>query len=199
MLMVVALAGRRIDAPDAQRPRFPLANVDAVGKQLRTLFARLMPSVIVCSAACGADLLALDAARKLGIRRRIVLPFDAPHFRATSVVDRPGDWGALFDSLYEEARSRNELVILSHGEGGDQNAYVATTDRIVAEALALLKGQGGRRGAESSNDGSTAVVVWEGGSRGEGDLTAEFAELARKRGMRVVEVKTFGKPEVRKV
>jgi hypothetical protein len=197
--MVVALAGRRIDAPDAQRPRFPLANVDAVGKRLRTLLARLMPSAIVCSAACGADLLALDAARKLGIRRRIVLPFDAPGFRATSVVDRPGDWGALFDSLYEEARSRNDLVILSHEEGGDQDAYAATTDRIVAEAFALLKGQGGRRGAESSNDGPTAVVVWEGGSRGEGDLTAEFAELARKRGMRVVEVETVAKPEVRKV
>jgi hypothetical protein len=197
--MVVALAGRRIDASDAQRPRFPLANVDAVGERLRTLLARLKPSAIVCSAACGADLLALDAARKLEIRRRIVLPFDATRFRATSVVDRPGDWGALFDSLYEEARSRNELVILSHEGGGDQDAYAATNDRIIAEALALLKEQVGRRGAESSNDGPTAAVVWEGGSWGEGDLTAEFAALARKKGMRVVEVETLGKPEVRKI
>jgi hypothetical protein len=33
--MVVALAGRRIDAPGAERPRFPLANVEAVAERLR--------------------------------------------------------------------------------------------------------------------------------------------------------------------
>jgi hypothetical protein len=195
---VVALAGRRIDASDAERPRFPLANVEVVGERLRILLADLKPSVIVCSAACGADLLALDAARRLGIRRRIVLPFDASRFRVTSVVDRPGKWDALFDSLYEEARSSNDVVVLScTGEGG--NAYAAATERIITETLALAKEEINQEGAASSTGGPTAVVVWEGGSRGEGDLTAKFAALAARSGMRVVEVDTLGTPQVRRV
>ena len=49
-------------------------------------------SVLVCSAACGADLIALQAAGRVSLRRRIVLPFEPSRFRDSSVVDRPGDW-----------------------------------------------------------------------------------------------------------
>src|SRR5918998_703810 len=119
--MGVGLAGRRVDEPGAERSRFPLTNVEAVAQRLRTVLADLEPEVLVSSAACGADLLALDAARTLGIRRRIVLPFDASRFRASSVIDRPGDWGSLFDLLYEEALSSNDVVILPR-EGDDADA-----------------------------------------------------------------------------
>jgi hypothetical protein len=189
-MVVVALAGRRVDAPDAERPRFPLANVEAVEERLSALLADLNTSVIVCSAACGADLLALEAARRLGIRRRIVLPFEASRFRATSVVDRPGEWGSLFDSLYEEARSSNDLVIMHH-EGDDEDAYAAATDRILTEAWALAKEDTNQEDTGSSNDRPTAVVVWEGASRGQGDMTGKFAALATEQGMRVVEVDTL--------
>ncbi len=191
--MVVALAGRRVDAPDAERPRFPLANAQAVKERLSVLLADLNTSVIVCSAACGADLLALDAARRLGIRRRIVLPFEASYFRATSVVDRPGEWGPLFDSLYEEALSNGDVVILNY-EGDNEVAYAAATARIVTEALSLTE-EAASVGVGSPDGGPTAVVVWEGESRGEGDLTAKFAALAENSGMRVVEVATLGDPQ----
>jgi hypothetical protein len=199
--MVVALAGRRVDPPGAERPRFPLANVEAVAERLRTVLADLEPEVLVSSAACGADLLALDAARTLGIRRRIVLPFDASRFRASSVVDRPGEWGPLFDSLYEEALSSNDVVILPCG-GDDEDAYAAATYRIVTEALTLAK-ESNPEGVGSLPEGvgslgrkPTAIVVWDGESRGEGDLTAKFAALAANSGMRVVKVATLGDPEV---
>jgi hypothetical protein len=188
--MVVVLAGRRIDEPGAERPRFPLTNVEAVAERLQNVLADLKTEVLVSSAACGADLLALDAARTLGIRRRIVLPFDASSFRASSVVDRPGDWGPLFDLLYEVALSSNDVVILPC-EGGDETAYAAATERIVAEALTLAK-QPDLEGGRSPNGGPTAIVVWEGESRGEGDQTAKFVALAANSGMRVVEVATLG-------
>jgi hypothetical protein len=191
--MVAALAGRRVDPPGAERPRFPLANVEAVAQRLRTVLADLEPEVLVSSAACGADLLALDAARTLGIRRRIVLPFDASRFRASSVVDRPGEWGPLFDSLYDEALSSNDVVIL-HCEGDDEAAYAAATDRIVTEALSLAEGTDSE-GIVSLGREPTAIVVWEGESRDEGDMTARFAALAADRGMRVVEVATLSDPE----
>ena len=191
---IVAAAGRRVDALDAERPRFPLASVEAVAKQLRTVLANLEPGVLVSSAACGADLLALDTARMLGIRRRIVLPFEASRFRATSVVDRPGEWGPLFDSLYEEALSSNDVVILSC-EGDYEVAYAAATDRIITEAMSLAA-QRNLEGTVSPGRGPTAIVVWEGESRGEGDLTARFAALAENEGMRVLEVATLGDPDV---
>ncbi len=75
--MIVALAGRRIDAEAAQTASFPLANVARVRQELHDLLVKLKPLALVSSAACGADLLALDEAGALGIRRRVVLPFDA--------------------------------------------------------------------------------------------------------------------------
>jgi hypothetical protein len=110
------------------------------------------------------------------------------------VVDRPGEWGPLFDSLYEEALSTNDVVTLLR-RGDDEDAYATATDRIVAEALALAE----ERHPEvtvSLDCEPTAIVVWDGDSRGEGDLTARFAALAAEGGMRVVEVSTLGDPQV---
>ena len=60
--MIVALAGRRIDAPGADAERFPLAAVELVRERLHNLLSEKGASTLVCSAACGADLLALAAA-----------------------------------------------------------------------------------------------------------------------------------------
>jgi len=107
---VVALAGRRIDAPGADPPRFPPERVPAVRQRLVDMLAAERAAVLVCSAACGADLVALEAAERLGLRRRIVLPFAAERFRTTSVTDRPGDWGPLFDRMIAAAGAAGEMA-----------------------------------------------------------------------------------------
>ena len=177
MATTIALAGRRIDPPDAETPRFPLANVALVRDRLRALFVERGADTLVCSAACGADLVALEAADALGIRRRVVLPFAAAMFRETSVTDRPGDWGPLYDRIVEAARRANDLVVLERaGEGG--GAYEAANTRIIEEAAAIP----GER---------FALIVWEGRSRGDDDATAGFAEGARRSGLTVDEVLTI--------
>ena len=174
MATTIALAGRRIDPPDAETPRFPLANVPLVRDRLRALFVERGAGTLVCSAACGADLVALEVAEALGMRRRVVLPFDATKFRETSVTDRPGDWGPIFDRLVEAALRVGDLVVLEDaGEGGA--AYAAANTRIIEEAAAMP-------GARS------AVIVWEGRPRGDDDATAEFADEARRSGLNVEEV-----------
>ena len=100
---VVALAGRRIDAAGSSVSRFSLSDVALVRERLRHQLRAAKPEIVVCSAACGADLLALDVAMRLGIRRRVILPFGVKDFREHSVIDRPGDWGTLFDQLISEA------------------------------------------------------------------------------------------------
>jgi hypothetical protein len=180
MAQVAALAGRRIDAADAATVRFPLANTEAVGGRLQALLRAEQSRTLVCSAACGADLIALDVAGALGLRRRVVLPFAPERFRDTSVTDRPSDWGPPFDRIIKEVRAEGDLVVLSLDQG-DDDAYAAANETILNEAQALA-------GGEPSQ--VIAIIVWEGRSRGEGDLTEGFASLARTRGHPVREVLT---------
>lgn len=180
-MKVAALAGRRIDALDARAVRFPLANVPFVRARIKQALERLDVRVLVCSGACGADLLALDAAGELSVRRRLILPFEPPRFRRTSVVDRPGDWGPLFDRTVTELQAAGELAIL--GLDGEENeSYRQTNAKILDEAE-----QAGRDlGIEV-----IAFVVWDGQPRGEDDFTQLFARAAAARGLRVIEIPTL--------
>jgi hypothetical protein len=153
---VVALAGRRIDAPGADPPRFPPERVPAVRQRLLDMLAAERTAVLVCSAACGADLVALEAAARLGLRRRIVLPFAAERFRTTSVTDRPGDWGPLFDRMIAAAGAAGDLVVLDSSEGNDA-AYAAANEAIIREAQGLA-----RAAAGGPSSRLHAVIVWEG-------------------------------------
>lgn len=192
--MKIALAGRRIDVLQAESPRFPLANAPIVRERLRTLFAARKADTLVCSAACGADLLALSAAKDLGLECRIILPFARDRFRETSVTDRPGDWGSLFDELCQEAEATGNLIILDSA-GEDNEAYLAANKRILDEVVLLAQ----RNIAEHRPEGTPpdlsegdalVVIVWEGRSRGDDDATAAFANLGRAYGLSVFEVLT---------
>jgi hypothetical protein len=179
---VVALAGRRVDAAGTQPPRFPLENVPVVRKRLAELLAGEGAMALVCSAACGADLVALEEAERLGLRRRIVLPFRSERFRETSVVDRPGDWGPAFDRLVAAASAAGDLVVLEAGEG--DAAYAAANGAIVREAQALARAGGAARRL-------VAVVTWEGSPREGTDATQGFRELAAKAGFEQRSVPTL--------
>ena len=84
-------------------------HVPLVRRRIVDLLAEEHTEALVCSAACGADLIALEEAERLGLRRRIVLPFSPRQFRETSVTDRPGDWGPFFDRLVEAAKVAGDL------------------------------------------------------------------------------------------
>lgn len=176
---IVALAGRRLDSPDNGTSRFPPQNVELVrGRIRRTLKGR---EVLVCSAACGADLIALEEASVLRMRRRVVLPFAREEFKTTSVSDRPGDWVALFDRIVSEIEGNRDLVVITP-ESGAAGAYAAVNSAILDEACCLSGQTSGK---------VVAVVVWEGDSRGEFDLTAAFRKEALSRGYPVEEINTF--------
>lgn len=176
---VFALAGRRIDAEEADAPRFPLARATAVRDRLTSLFAARQALALVCSAACGADLLALEAALALGIRRRVVLPVGPARFRATSVVDRPGDWGPRFDRILAAAQTAGDLIVLPGSE--DAASYAAANAAIVREALVIVP----------PPRHLAAVTVWEGAARGEDDLTEDFRRLAVQAGFEHLPILTL--------
>ena len=80
---------------DAQSARFPPSNVEAVLKRIRKVFARDKPSALVCSGACGADLLGNRGGNGAAHETLHLAGAEPAEFRKTSVTDRPGNWGEL--------------------------------------------------------------------------------------------------------
>ena len=180
--MIVVLAGRRIDAPSSENAKFPLREVPRVSAEIRALFLEHQVSAMVSSAACGADLLALSEAGRLGLIRRIVLPFGREQFRRQSVTDRPGDWGPLYDRVMDEVSSQENLIIV--GDFGANDPYKAVSSRLVAEALAL-----GLQEKQSVG----GVVVWDRIVRSAPDYTAELRAEVRRRRLPLFEVRTLSR------
>ena len=180
---VVALAGRRVDAAGAQPTRFPFENAPTVGERIKAVLVRTSARALVSSAACGADLLALEAAGDLGLRRVVVLPFAADRFRVESVTDRPGGeerWGRSFDRVLAALPPADVVVLNDAGQGTE--AFTAANQGIIDNALRL---------ASELGTVAAGVIVWDGKSRGTDDLTAQFAAGARDRGMSVEELLTL--------
>ena len=175
-IKVAALAGRRIDEPDSTRIQFPLTCVKKVSADLRKLFETGRFTSLVCSAACGADLVAVESAKLLGMTIDIVLPYSPSKFRESSVVDRPGEWGPSYDRLIDETAANKRLHILNSDEEG--NYDLATKGILnVATSMAPL-------------ESIIGVVVWEGKPRDKGDATLDFKRRAEKLGLKVHEVAT---------
>jgi len=179
--MVVALAGRRIDAPQTEAARFPKENVLRVRSGILEWLGRHNTEALVCSAACGADLLALEAAGELGIRRCIVLPFPREQFRAASVTDRGGEWGERFDAILDSVTANGDVVVLGYSPK-NETAYLETNHVILELAISL-----GKQLAHPVR----VLVVWEGESRGDGDVTYAFQEEAQKRDLTVEAISTL--------
>lgn len=177
----MVLAGRRVDADGAEEPRFPLGNAASVQAQIREILASQDARILVCSAACGADLLALEAAGQLELRRRVILPFERLQFRKLSVVDRPGDWGPRFDRVMDEVEASGDVVVMEYSSD-DPDVYLTTSRVLFDEGIRI---------ARENDLGLLVVVVWNGVSRGESDATDAFLRQAKALGLPAAEVNTL--------
>ncbi|MBV8632363.1 MAG: hypothetical protein JOZ83_15650 [Silvibacterium sp.] len=177
---VTALAGRRIDATGTADRRFPAQNEGAVKQRIRNMLVGTASTGVVSSAACGADILALECAEELDLRQRVVLPFSRDRFRSTSVVDRGEQWGARYDAIL--SRLGKEDIVELNFDGSDDDAYAAANTRILDEATKM---------AELDGTPALAAVVWNGIARAPVDMTSAFQRLAAERKMEVVSVRTL--------
>jgi hypothetical protein len=173
---VLVEAGRRVDAPGADTARFPPSNVDMVRQRIQQVLAHEKPVALVSSAACGADLLALDVAGDIHIRRYVLLPSPPEQFRKSSVTDRPGNWGTLYDNVLKAAKV--EVLTLPDGQEG----YLQTNLKLLDQAESL---------ARQYHTSTAALVIWNELSRGPDDVTAHFLDQARLRKIPVLEISTL--------
>ncbi|MEO8111669.1 MAG: hypothetical protein ABI594_16605 [Ginsengibacter sp.] len=187
--MVVALAGRRIDAEDASSLRFPTENIEKIKEKLGLFFVEKKPEWLVSSGACGADLIALDVAGELEINRKMILPFDAETFKSTSVTDRPGDWGILFDRIYGELKKESNVVDLGYDKD-EEDIYEKANFDILNEADKIyseLKNGNSQPGGAKK----IAVIIWEGKPKDSGDTTDHFRQEAINRGYEIREINSL--------
>lgn len=185
---IIGLAGRRIDLENEKPPRFPLEEVSRVRAELEKLFRSRNVEVLVSSAACGADLIALDVAGDIGIERHVILPFAPAVFRSTSVMDRPGNWGKLFDRIIHEVSSEERLAVREF-DPTDPAAYSAVNGLIIDNAVAVCQNTNRSKLREC-----WALLVWDGAPRDSADTTADFRLRAIGAGLPVLELRTTANP-----
>lgn len=101
---VVAFAGHMVDTAGRDSPRLPPAKLPALAAALRTCIAAQRDPIVYTSAACGADLLFIEAAIERGAEVNVVLPFDRDDFVRTSVAIGGEPWIARFESALAHAR-----------------------------------------------------------------------------------------------
>jgi class 3 adenylate cyclase len=101
---VVVFAGHMIDRPDRSEPRFPEELESAVATEIQQKLDKLEPGFAFSSAACGSDILFLEAMIDRGGEVSIVLPYNEGEFVRDSVEVVPrGNWRARFDRVLAQA------------------------------------------------------------------------------------------------
>jgi tetratricopeptide (TPR) repeat protein len=169
---VVAFAGHMIDASDRSVPRFPPALVPAVHAELREYLARLHKPIVYASAACGADLIFIEAALERGAEVNVVLPFDRDDFLRTSVVVGGDEWIGRFDAAL--ARATRVIMATEESHLGD--------DVLFEHAALLLEGFAVLRASQLETKPEMLCVIDAAAAGSVGGTHASFERWKRNIG-----------------
>jgi class 3 adenylate cyclase/tetratricopeptide (TPR) repeat protein len=152
---VIAFSGHMIDRPGRTAPRFPPALEPEVANALRATIARLGPVVGYAQAACGGDILFLEAMQDAGWQTQVVLPFATESFIETSVRFAGARWVERFHGVL--AHATRVLVATEEPFLGD--------DVLFEHAANLIQGLAFLRARELTSDALLLTVR-------DGDATA---------------------------
>ncbi|MBU4355759.1 MAG: adenylate/guanylate cyclase domain-containing protein, partial [Proteobacteria bacterium] len=151
---VVVFSGHMIDQPGRLKPRFPDYLAPQVYEQIADALERLDARIGAASAACGSDILFLEAMLKREGEINIILPFIKEDFIKTSVTVVPGtDWGPRFEAVLEQA---SQVIVASENRASG-NAMVYEYGNLLLDGLAILR-------AKMLDTELIPLVVWDGGA-----------------------------------
>ena len=164
---VAVFSGHTIDPPGRTLPRFPASLEANVIALIDEAIAAHAVEIGISGAACGGDILFLEALQRAGKETHIVLPHPPDEFRKVSVTDIAGEhWGARFDNVLARA---NAVTVLAPARGEDL-AYQFQGAIMAGTALLRAHGVGGQ---------SLGIALWDGqvgGVGGTGTVVEEWAE-----------------------
>lgn len=98
---VVVFTGHMIDAPDCKESRFPPEMEIPVKQAISDAIERIGADFGYCSAACGADILFIEAMLSRGAEMHVILPFRKEDFMTTSVAFAGEEWCHRFNDVIE--------------------------------------------------------------------------------------------------
>jgi hypothetical protein len=143
---------------------------------IRRHLARLHQPIIYTSAACGADILCIEAALEQGAEVNVVLPFDRDDFVRTSVAVGGEGWLARFDGAL--ARVARVIPATHESHLGD--------DVLFEHAAWLLEGLAALRASQLQTAPSLLCVIDAAAGGGIGGTLSAFLRWQRH----------FGPPQV---
>ena len=135
---IVSFTGHMLDQPGREFPRFPAENEMEVKALIANKLEELDASFGFCAAACGCDILFLEAMLERGGDIHIVLPFADKSFRELSVDVIPNsNWSDRYNTLISKAAS---VHFVSHDEySGGSADFEFSNDVLIG--IANLKKQ----------------------------------------------------------
>ncbi|MGF1537019.1 MAG: TRAFs-binding domain-containing protein [Elainellaceae cyanobacterium] len=165
---VVVFCGHRIDTPDRPHPRFPPELEPKVYEAIRDRLLRIGARFGYASAACGADILFLEALHSLQGELHIVLPYNQKDFVEDAVRIRPdGQWEKRFERVMGEA---SEVVVTSQHKMQQSPVVYDYSNRLL-HGLAKIR-------AEQLGTDLVPLTVWDGqpgnGSRGTASTVSQW-------------------------
>jgi class 3 adenylate cyclase/tetratricopeptide (TPR) repeat protein len=163
---VVVFGGHMVDQPGRYQPRFPNYLAPKVYQAIADALERLEARIGVSSAACGSDILFLEAMLKREGEINVVLSHIKEEFIKTSVTIAPGtDWGPRFEAVLGEATQ----VIVASENRASGNAMVYEYANLLLDGLAILR-------AKMLDTELIPLVVWDGA---EGDGPGGTSSLVK--------------------
>jgi len=174
---VIAFSGHMIDHPARASPRFPASLEASVASALRVKIRSFGASIGYAQAACGADILFLEAMQDAGMQTYIVLPFAPADFVTTSVAFAGENWTQRFQQVV----SRASRVVLATEE-----AFLG--DEVLFEhAGTLIQGMAFLRARELSTL-PVMLTVRDTGSPGMAGGTAATVRAWTRKGGEVTNI-----------
>ncbi|MFB2970886.1 TRAFs-binding domain-containing protein [Aerosakkonema sp. BLCC-F183] len=155
---VVVFSGHMIDQPDRTTLRFPPHLESTVYKAILDRLKKLDARLGYASAACGSDILFLEAILELKGEIHIVLPYDREQFIKDSVDIVPGGkWVERFEKLLDRA---TETIVASNRKLQETNVLYEYANRLL-HGLAKMR-------AEQLETELVPLAVWNGQPGGPG-------------------------------
>lgn len=171
---VLLFAGHMIDRPKRAKPRFPAAMESEARQKIEQVLDKLNPCVnclaIAPGAACGGDILFLEACLQRNMKVDLFLPFEQARFIQESVSFAGDDWVARFYAIvnHPNVSLRLQPQCLGDVPLGD-NAFSRNNRWALYSTLMY------------GIDRVRLVVLWDGqdgdGVGGTGDMVQQVRQL----------------------
>lgn len=164
---VIVFSGHMLDTLGRKSARFGEQDIPEVQRQMEDELGSV-PALAYSSAACGSDIVFLEANARNGGENYVVLPFPEKDFIARSVAFAGRNWEERFHNVLDSA---SDVYILSSGVSHVPEAQFEYANRM-AFGLACLK-------ARQLGSRLRGIAVWDGVVAGAGG-TSSAVEVWRQ-------------------